>query len=52
MRSLSCSAHRRDGRYRSVADATLDVSGRQPDEVAQTIVDLVAPAGFGSGGRG
>jgi shikimate kinase len=50
--ALARLAHQRDGRYRSVADATLDVSGRRPDEVAQAIVDLVTPAGFGPGGHG
>jgi shikimate kinase len=50
--ALARLAHDRDGRYRSVADATLDVSGRRPDEVAQAIVDLVTPAGFGPASRG
>jgi shikimate kinase len=37
--------HRREGRYRAVADATLDVSGRRPDELARAVLDLAARAG-------
>jgi shikimate kinase len=48
--ALARLGHRRDARYREVADATLDVSGRRPDELARAILDMVARArGLGRG---